>query len=813
MSNTKRGISLILSLLMIVSMITLFSGCGNKSDNSGTSEYVYVPTFTKISGDNVDSLGSCLLVNNELYYYATIYNGESGPILYTDAAKSYVDTSTAENTDSEDPEAPVDYDYSTRTVIGKISMDGKATELFEVPTDEIPENCEGGGCYINGFGVNSKGDVAYLLNTYSYYYDLPDDFNGSEYDKWNYEVYTNSYRVVFCDSQGNIKAEANIGEYVSEDSYVSGFVLGEDGKCYLVSDQTIIVLDESLNKLYEVTGDDWFYESLRLNDGSLGVTSYTDDGYKLFKINNDTKQLEEVCKMPSDYNSIYVSSGEYSMLYTTGVYLYGVKSDSGEKEKILNWISCDIDSSYISSVCALEDGKILAVTSDWTGDEVDNELVVLTKTKASDVAQKKVLTYATQSLNYDLKSAIIKFNKTNNDYRIEVKDYSEFNTDEDYTAGLQKLKTEILSGQIPDIIDMSGLNVEQFVSKGLLEDLLPYVNSDKDLGEGSLVDSFLEAASIDGKLYYACQSYTIYTAAGSSNIFGYKAGVTIGELLELYKNAPEGTTVFDEWTTRSDILYSCLYQDMNYYVDWVNRTCNFDNEQFAQLLEFAKLFPEEYDWENYSYDENSSQESRVASGKQMLSSVYLYLFDDYQYYKAAYGNNVTFVGMPTAEGIGNSFQPECKLAMSSKCADKQAAWEFLRTIYTKDYQLNNAWGFYTNKAAFEKSLKDAMTPNYETDEHGNYVLDDDGNKIEISHGGYGDEFGNVVNYYALTQEEANAVRSIIDNANKILDYESSSSITDIVLEEADAYFNGSKSAADVAKSVQNRVGLYINEQS
>ena len=66
--------------------------------------------------------------------------------------------------------------------------------------------------------------------------------------------------------------------------------------------------------------------------------------------------------------------------------------------------------------------------------------------------QKTELTLACFWLNYDLRSQIVLFNKTNADYRIVVKDYAEYSSDGDPSAGLTKLNTEIISGNAPDLI-------------------------------------------------------------------------------------------------------------------------------------------------------------------------------------------------------------------------------------------------------------------------------------------------------------------------------------------------------------------------
>ena len=50
-----------------------------------------------------------------------------------------------------------------------------------------------------------------------------------------------------------------------------------------------------------------------------------------------------------------------------------------------------------------------------------------------------------------------------------------------------------------------------------------------------------------------------------------------------------------------------------------------------------------------------------------------------------------------------------------------------------------------------------MTPDYEKDADGNYLLDADGNKKQISRGGIGMADGSVRDVYAMTQEQADEV--------------------------------------------------------
>ena len=179
-------------------------------------------------------------------------------------------------------------------------------------------------------------------------------------------------------------------------------------------------------------------------------------------------------------------------------------------------------------------------------------------------------------------------------------------------------------------------------------------------------------------------------------------------------------------------------------------------------------------------------------------------------YKAIFGGDVTFIGYPTEYGTGNMLRVQSGYAISSKCENKEGAWQFLRQFFTEEYQENNNWGsFPSNVNAFNKRLEKAMTPVYETDADGNFILDENGNKIEQSQGGWG--WGSVsIEIYALKQEEADQILELINTTTKV--FNTDDSIVNIVIEEAAPYFEGQKSAQDVAKLVQSKVSLYVGEQ-
>ena len=173
-----------------------------------------------------------------------------------------------------------------------------------------------------------------------------------------------------------------------------------------------------------------------------------------------------------------------------------------------------------------------------------------------------------------------------------------------------------------------------------------------------------------------------------------------------------------------------------------------------------------------------------------------------------FGGSATCIGYPTSSGVGNILSMGESYAMSSSCRDKDAAWQFLRTFLTEEHQANGSY-LPTNMNAFDKQLDKAMEIKYQKDANGNYILDENGERKPIAIGMFSDGI-NTYEIYATTPRQAEQLKEVIATSTKMMDYDQS--IIDIVLEQAAAYFAGQKSAEDVAKLIQSKANIYINEQ-
>jgi ABC-type glycerol-3-phosphate transport system substrate-binding protein len=215
------------------------------------------------------------------------------------------------------------------------------------------------------------------------------------------------------------------------------------------------------------------------------------------------------------------------------------------------------------------------------------------------------------------------------------------------------------------------------------------------------------------------------------------------------------------------------------------------------------MFPEDYDWENN--DDYESDIQKIRTGRQMLYVATISDFNTVQLINKIFDDQATFVGYPTGtgEGNGSAFYMDTTLAMSSTCQNKEGAWEFIRILLTEDYQEENSWWFPTNKTMFDKKLEEAMTPEYRTDP-------ETGEQVELSKSTWWVTDDETLEVYHMTEADRDMLMDIINNTTHVMNYDSD--IYEVISEDAEAYFAGQKTAEEVAKLIQSRMNIYVNEQ-
>ncbi len=694
-----------------------------------------------------------------------------------------------------------------------------AEEPTEQPAEEAFVPQESNSRSLEKLLVLPDGGFLALEQDYRSWYDGPAGKDVTDDDYWQYMRYEESHRLLRLDAQGQLLSETELtGLPDAENSYLnySDAVLDGAGRLLVGGEGGVFVFDAQGAYLTTIQTEGWINSLTTLPDGRVIAGLYGMQGLELREVDAEKGVFGEMHALDGNADSFFAGSGDWDLLFTNGTWLYGYSIKEDRAERLVDLLSCDLLPDSVLQLVPLSDGALRAFSWDrGFGEDAAPELVTLTKTPRESVPERTVLTLGALDTG-SFSRAVLAFNRSQEKVRIELRDYSEYLTgvesEEDYSAALTKLGTEIISGAMPDLLSLDGLPYKQLAVKGLLEDLYPYLDADPELKREDLFESVLKSMEVGGKLCEISPVFNLTTLMGATSVVGEEPGWTYDELNEALARMPEGCTVLGPFTGRDEMLQMCLFLEMDRLVNWETGECRFDSEDFLKLLDFVKGFPQEIDYEG---DGSESDMSRIAAGKQMLMEVSIYDLDELVWNEQIFGGEATYKGFPTSEGVGNVLYVNGALAMSSRCADKDAAWQFMRQLLSPDYNNNEYGGLPINKARMDALLAEAMKVEYERDENGNYKLDPEtGERIPMSRGSMGMSMGGdaVMEFeiWPMTEAQRDKLLSLINESTRSVDM--NQYIYTIVRDETAAFFAGQKSAEEVARLIQSKVSLYVNEQ-
>ncbi len=805
--NWKSLIASVLALAMIFALAACGNPSGGQSGQSGGSgksgskpgkdsapEFVYVSSFRDVTDKDAGALGAACFTDRGFYTTPSEVVGQREP------------------EEGEVPEYEGQFDIFEERLYF-VDFDGRRTKLENYePFRFTPAEGHDGSGELSRLAADAQGNLAAVYHTWESWFNAPEGMSDEDPEYWNYYNSEENWYVRTMDPTGRELSTTKI-------SLGEGEWFWPSGMCYI--DGTVLLTGSDGLRLFggngetKISTDGYIQGLVTLRDGTPCMIYYDNltNAAKLGAIDLNTGRVSRTWSFPQNGYNFMPGGGDYDLYYQSGINIYGYKLDSESGEKLFDWLNVDVLSQNLAGYTVREDGSFFGVTNTWDSkwENVTTEFVTVEKKSFSEVPQKEELTLACRYADPTLQEAVIRFNRGSN-IRISVTDYSQYDNETDWNAGMTKLTTEIMAGSMPDIVSLQGLPYQQMAARGLLEDLYPFMEKDGEIKRENFLPNVLRALEVGGKLYSTVTSFSVVTLAGASSVVGDKPGWSVEDLRAVLAGMPEGCTVLNQYTTSGDILRAELTIDADYYMNWATGEVNFDSKEFIDLLNFARLFPNSFDWSNYNWDEYESESARIRAGKQLLTQMYLGNFEDLTMNEADFGGKMTYIGFPTVSGVGSYLSLNSGYGISSSCADKEAAWQFLRSFMTeKALENNNYWGFPANRNLLEKKLQEAMTVEYQKDENGNYLLDENGERIRVPKGGFWSEgMEEPTMFYSLTQEQADKVMELINSTDKL--YMENTAALNIIFEQLDAFLSGQKSAEEVAKLVQGKMSIYVNEQ-
>lgn len=749
-------------------MAVLLAACGGKDkENSGRNlpEYTYVPEYVNLGAEGGDNayinLYTAKYADGNVYYSSESWQeetGESVSLLHEYSLEQKKDLRT----------------WSLSSGSGE--NDGNM-----VSTD------------VRYWDILKNGDLLTLCQKYTY---------SEEESKQEY-----LFRLIGSD--GSVKMEKEFGSKLkdSEEDYLyfNGMAADGEGRIYLAGEEGLYLFDKELNYAGQITSDSWINSVGVGKDGRVYCSSYDNmsenGGYVLYRADFDKKTFSDKY---SNFTYGNFSAGiEKDFLVSDSNDVFEYDLGAQKLEKLFSWVDSDIIGNNVEGIFPMEDGKIAALIEDNDADE--RSVAILTKTKTSDLPAKEQIVLGVLYPSTQYSSQVVAFNKQSDKYHVTMKTYYDTtnNSEDAYNEAITAFNNALLSADAPDIIALEGIqNVGSLANKGVFEDLGKYLDKSSTIKKSDIFENIIESNTYNGKLISIPKTFQIMTLAGKTSNVGEKRGWTIDDLAALADKNP-GSQIFN-YVTKDTMMYYMVLFNTQDFIDYDTGECYFNTPEFKKILELSNRFPAET-----NYDSDVNEQELLATGKTLLEAVNLSEFNEIQVYEAEFGEPVTYVGFPTSDGKpGSVLMGDSGFAIASKSKVKEGAWEFVEFYLNRESDWYS-YGFSSFKSKFDKEMEEATKVEYLTDENGDFVLDENGEKIVINGGGGIGFNGWTYEYHICTKEEAQLAKEIAQESSMLLSVDEQ--MLNIMSEEAAPFFNGQKTADEVAEIIQSRIKLYINE--
>ncbi len=762
-SDYKRNIT----LLCMIGIFFFLISCGKEDKTVLQSEENDVSKKNVVkSGIQTDTLEN---VDTEGNYYA----GEFAAIPERDAMELTAVSDTAIYY--------LKYDQLNdmrETLMRYDSESGQITEL----TDAIPE-----GSSIQKLCVNSEGHPMVITI-------------GRKKEGEDQSI---CYRLIEMDENGNQIMEKELTGLLEEtegEGYLQYLKAGPDGRIYLGGGTMVWVLDKEGNEEFHLQTEAWIQEMGILPEGKLGVFVIGVGSTFVKVLNCEEKQWENTYTNDRFGISLsFTEPGKDGIYFYNSEELYSYDPVTGETEVVADWLYHDIYAESIMYLSVREDGLHMITCDHDTG---ESEVAVLKQTETKPVGEKQVVTLGTIKLSNGLRGCVTNFNKKSEKYRIEIIEYAEGTS---YEAGVMRLNNEIIAGNIPDIINITDGTEEFYAAKGIFEDLKPYLDGEEGIQRADYFDNILSAMETNGKLYFLSPDFYIDTIAGKTEVVGEGYNWTMEDMKNLVEAREEGVRLFSD-ETKSGVLNIYLRYNIAQFFDLNSGFCEFDNEAFREILEFANRFPSVASVENASLDWE-----RARNGELLLMKSKIMGISDYQLYHNIFDADISFVGYPSRFESGSVAKGGMvTVAMNAESENKEGAWVFIRSFLEEDYQNKYTDFFPLLVSAFDHLADAAMLSTIRTNENGERVNGGESIIVSMSTStplGEVKVFG--VDLYPAKEEEVIAIRGLIESIDRMERFDET--VLSIISEEAGAYFNGQKSVDEVVAVIQSRANIYMNE--
>lgn len=523
-------------------------------------------------------------------------------------------------------------------------------------------------------------------------------------------------------------------------------------------------------------------------------------------------------------------AGRFYQMNSQGIFLCSAEDGKGELVVSGNTNSMGNPSLDAIYFLPLEDGEFIAAfrkedasyqvvkygsgKAEETNNEVQSEEASEKEEKQQEAASGKELTIYTLYDSELLRLAIDAFQKEHTQTEVSLEIGV---TGEDAVTpsdAIKNLNTELVSGEGPDLIFMDEIPMEDYIEKGVLED----VSAVLETYDGQLYENIVRTYEREGKIYALPTRFAFPVLLSEGKALENAGSLAqVADAVEQYANQEEEGHVISPITSRQ--VVESFYDA--YSTGFYTEDGEISQENIAAFLEQAsriyevrrpRTSSEELSRgqaldEEYMEDEFSGPYTGVGAwlaGEIKLSVQHIYDMNSYGTLTSLAKAN----GAISIQSIGNAYLPMQVAGISAKSENKEGAMEFLELLLSKEMQENSSYrnltGFPVNREALEAFGRTEQQENGASMGERYFPVEAmlTGEEPDPSE-------EQMLEFYWPSDEDYHRLEEIIENLT--VPYRANEELKAAVLEQGSRCLEGEISAEDAAEAVVQEVRLQMLE--
>ena len=669
-----------------------------------------------------------------------------------------------------------DYENRIYKIIKYCPETGESTAVFDVLFEENEEYMLSS---ISSLFVSENEIVMHC-----YVMDKSKDIETANFDfaKITYDMAGNKKSIVLLEKDENL-------------AFVRKCVIDEEGNSYILTELELQLYltkyDDQGKKVYVKQMKDYADDIVQC-DGRIILQTMdelkTDIGH--YDIETETYDPSEFRDLyPHEEHCRIAGTYDTNILILSENYLYSFNCESNELNVLIDLKESYIDCNSVRHVEQVSDDEVIIV---YSADGYSYEIMYFDTKSINNESEKiSVKVAAIGCSDGEFVQKINEYSRHNNEYSIDFVDYE---LDSDAYVSLMK---DIASGNGPDIYIVNNMDYDNLVAKGMLEDLKSYIAKDEVLNENFFIDGYLDAVTEDGKQYILSKTITIDVLVGKTDEVGrYKGGWTMDDIIDYYE-PKKGAYLFSS-ASAFDIFSKLFVGNIDSFVDWKNGECSFESDEFKKLLGFCKVVS---NVECVDLNGNEIYDA-IQKGQLLLLSDEINDIGSIQLSNVLFNDKAVHIGYPSVSNNGIYMRSELStFAISSASENKDAAWAVIKHLMTGDYSKydytrSTNLGIPVSKKEFEKMERFEIATEEYTDEDGNLIKPVAGSNI------------NGIELDKPVKEQFDVLRDLICKSKYC---NNNDSVVEIIAEDINDYFVGSKDLDKTMEIIQDKMNKYINE--